>query len=104
MALPPLPDSPQAALSPRQESIARRLRQLGEGPAAFFIDACELLAEQPPRRTVTHLVAHLLREVESAVRWVLDPAFERGKGIVPVLSRFWMSWASPKTSRLRSFG
>jgi hypothetical protein len=60
-------------LSPRQESIARRLQQLGEGPAAFFIDACALLAEQPPHRTVTHVVAHLLREVESAVRSVLEP-------------------------------
>jgi hypothetical protein len=57
----PQPDRQQPALTPRQESIAKRLRQLGEGPVAFFLDACELLAEQPPRRTVTHLVAHLLR-------------------------------------------
>jgi hypothetical protein len=71
--LPPLPDRPQPALPPRQESIARRLRQLGEGPVEFFLGACELLAEQPPRGTMTHLVAHSLREVESAVRSVLEP-------------------------------
>jgi len=99
MAVPPLPDRRQVALSPRQESVARRLRQLGEGPAAFFIDACELLAEQPLHRTVTHLVAHLLREVESAVRWVLDPAFQRGTGhrasVVAVLGELGISHDEP---------
>ena len=63
------------ALSPRQERIAGRLfRQVGLGSAAFFRDACVLLAEVPPRPTATHLVAHLLREVESSVRSVLEPA------------------------------
>jgi hypothetical protein len=62
-------------LSPRQERIAGRLsRQVGLGPAAFFRDACVLLAEDPPHPTATHLVAHLLREVESSVRSVLEPA------------------------------
>jgi len=90
---------PPVALSLRQESVARRLRQLGEGSAAFFIDACGLLAEQPPRRTVTHLVAHLLRDVESAVRWVLDPAFQRGRGhrasVVAVLDELGISHNEP---------
>ena len=72
---------PQArALSPRQESIVRRLREIGEGPAEFFVAACELLAEEPRRTGVTHLVAHLLREVESAVRSVLDPAGDARQG------------------------
>jgi hypothetical protein len=63
------------ALSPRQERIAGRLfRQVGLGSAAFFRDACVLVAEVPPRPTTTHLVAHLLREVESSVRSVLEPA------------------------------
>lgn len=62
-------------LSPRQERIAARLfSQVGPGPAAFFREACELVREEPKRRSVTHLVAHLLREVESAVRSVLEPA------------------------------
>jgi hypothetical protein len=44
-------------LSPRQERIARwLLTQVGPGPAAFFRDACELMAEGQRRRTVTHLV------------------------------------------------
>src|SRR3984957_7067608 len=63
------------ALSPRQEGIAGRLSRLvGLGPVAFFRDACVLVAEVPPRPTMTHLVAHLLREVESPVRSVLEPA------------------------------
>jgi hypothetical protein len=62
-------------LSPRQEKIAGRLlSQVGPGPAEFFREACELVREQPRRRSVTHLVAHLLREVESAVRSVLEPS------------------------------
>jgi hypothetical protein len=63
------------SLSPRQEKIAGRLlSQVGPGPAEFFREACELVREQPKRRSVTHLVAHLLREVESAVRSVLEPS------------------------------
>lgn len=62
-------------LSPRQEKIVGRLlSQVGPGPAAFFREACELVREEPKRRSVTHLVAHLLREVESAVRSVLEPS------------------------------
>ena len=67
------PSGSDRALSPRQERIAGRLfRQVGLGSAAFFRDACVLLAEVPPRPTATHLVAHLLREVESSVRSVLE--------------------------------
>ena len=67
------------ALSPRQESIAGRLRaMIGEGPAAFFVDACRLVSGDPPIGTVTHVVAHLLREVESALRYVLQPTARPG--------------------------
>jgi hypothetical protein len=76
MTLEPMPELPPPALTPRQEGIATRLRQLGEGPSAFFTDACQLLAERPSHGTVTHLVAHLLREVESAMRSVLDPGYK----------------------------
>jgi hypothetical protein len=66
---------PGRSLSPRQERIAQRLfAQVGPGPAAFFRDACRLIAEGSTWRSATHLVAHLLREVESAVRSVLEPA------------------------------
>ncbi|MBY8884780.1 hypothetical protein K7472_07965 [Streptomyces sp. PTM05] len=49
-----------------------RLTQLGPGPAWFFRDACELMVERPTRVTVTHLVSHLLREVESGLRAVIS--------------------------------
>lgn len=57
---------------PRQERIYKRLALLGPGPAAFFRDAC-LLMGQPTLETTTHVVAHLLREIESAIRAVLEP-------------------------------
>ena len=64
-----------AAASPsRQERVVERLRaQIGEGPAEWFTAACELLVQEPRPRAVTHLVAHVYREVEGAVRFVLDP-------------------------------
>ena len=69
------PGDPGRSLSPRQERIAQRLfAQVGPGPAAFFRDVCSLVAEGSTWRSVTHLVAHLLREVESAMRSVLEPA------------------------------
>jgi hypothetical protein len=64
----------QPVLSPRQESIAAQLREMiGEGPAALFADACMVLFQDPRPVSASHLVAHLLREVESAVRSVLQP-------------------------------
>ncbi len=63
---------------PRQERIHRRLRLIGPGPAAFFKDACALMAGNGSLETTPHLVAHLLREVESGLRDVLVPyGFER---------------------------
>jgi hypothetical protein len=48
---------------------------------------------------VTHLVAHLLREVESAVRYVLDPTFQHGRGhrvsVVTVLDELGISHDDP---------
>ena len=80
MDLADQPGQQARALSPRQESIVRRLREIGEGPGEFFVAACELLVEEPRRTGVTHLVAHLLREVESAVRSILDPAGDARQG------------------------
>ena len=55
-----------------------RLRaQIGEGPAEWFTAACELLAQEPQPRALTHLVGHLYREIEGAVRFVLDPVKEK---------------------------
>lgn len=67
------------ALSVRQESIAAQLREMiGEGPAAFFTDASLILLDDPRPAAASHIVAHLLREVESAVRWVLQPPENSG--------------------------
>ncbi len=71
-----LPQQPEMMLSPlrldeRQERIRRRLLLIGPGPAAFFRDACLLMQRQLPLATTSHLVGHLLREVESAIRAVL---------------------------------
>lgn len=65
---------------PRQERIYRKLMRLvGPGPAAFYRDACRLIATTPLFETTTHLVSHLLRETESALRDVLESVTERTK-------------------------
>ncbi|MGH7392664.1 MAG: hypothetical protein ACREM3_24875 [Candidatus Rokuibacteriota bacterium] len=67
---------------PRQERIHRRLLLVGSGPAAFYRDVCRLMAG-PLVDATTHLVAHLLREIESAIRDVLLPRGHvepKGKG------------------------
>jgi hypothetical protein len=67
------PNSAFRFTDPRQERIYRRLDLVGPGPAAFFRDACRLMVSSTPLETTPHLVAHLLREVESALRDVLLP-------------------------------
>ena len=56
----------------RQARIHRRLGLVGEGPQAFYRDAVRLLAG-PIVESTSHLVGHLLREIESALRDVLEP-------------------------------
>lgn len=57
----------------RERDIYDRLQLIGDGPAANFFDACRIIAENENVRlqSATHLVGHLLREIESAVRDVL---------------------------------
>jgi len=63
----PLPD-------PRRPKIEARLRALvGPGPADFYLDACALVDDANRWRTVTHLMHHCMREIEAAVRDVLEP-------------------------------
>src|SRR5262245_6857121 len=59
--------------SPRQERIHRRLGLVGEGPQAFYRDALRLIRGSPLVESVTHVVGHLVREIESALRDVLEP-------------------------------
>ena len=51
---------------PHQREIARQLKFIGGAPSTYFRDACELM-DRPtePRGSVTHLVAHPLRETEA---------------------------------------
>src|SRR5207249_996422 len=70
---PEQPAGPFRFTDPRQERIYRRLRTyVGPGPAEFYRDACRLIAMPGGLATTTHLVAHLLREIESALRDVLE--------------------------------
>ena len=57
----------------RQGRIYGRLRLIGEGPASFFRDACQFMNSPAKFQSTTHLVGHLMREVESALRDVLEP-------------------------------
>jgi len=62
---------------PRQERIYQGLRSIGPGPAAFYMDACRLIATEPPLESTTHLVAHLLREIEGWICEVLETPEDR---------------------------
>lgn len=53
--------------------IAQRLALVGKGPAAHFIDACRLMDGGVDLDSRSHLVGHLLREVQSALMAVLRP-------------------------------
>lgn len=59
--------------NPRQQRIYEELQLVGPGPAAFFRDACWLMQNEGALESTSHLVAHLLREIESALRSVLRP-------------------------------
>lgn len=64
-------------LSPRQERISKRLNRLvGPGARAFFEDSCWLMENNESLSSTTHLVSHLLRDVESALRAVLAPLID----------------------------
>lgn len=60
-------------LDQRQKQIYENLCVLGEGPAAFFKDACLLMACPDEFRSTSHVVAFLLRDVESSLRYVFRP-------------------------------
>lgn len=62
----------------REEAIYRRLLLMGPGPSAFFRDACHLKSSSSiiNLKSTTHLIAHCLREIESAIGSVLSPLSE----------------------------
>lgn len=59
-------------LDDRQKLIHDRLfRLVGPGASAFYKDACRHMTVRPPFEATTHIVGHLLREIESSLRDVL---------------------------------
>jgi hypothetical protein len=60
-------------ITEQQRRIYQDLQLFGDGPAAFFKDACRLVMESNQYESTTHLVAHLLREVIGAIRDVMQP-------------------------------
>jgi len=66
-------DSPNFS-NQQQARISHQLNSLvSPGAAAFWRDACCLMEIEPPLESTTHLVGHLLREIESSLRDVLEP-------------------------------
>jgi hypothetical protein len=61
--------------------VAERLGRLVSPAAqAFFVDACRLMAASNDLQTTSHLVGHLVREIESSMRAVLETLVEPIKG------------------------
>lgn len=65
--------------SPKQARIYDRLKHIGPGPARFYRDACILLKADNSLESKSHLVAHLFRDIESAICAVLEMPEDRDK-------------------------
>ncbi len=65
---------------PRQKRIYEELRELvGSGLAAFFRDACWIMANPKVLETSAHLIAHCLREIEEQFRMIFAPVIGKSK-------------------------
>jgi hypothetical protein len=65
-------------VDPRQRRLYELLlRLIGPGAATYYRDACRLMVLEPPFDTNTHLIMHLMRELESSLRDVLVALAER---------------------------
>jgi len=77
---------------PKQQRIFDNLNRLvGPGPATFYCDACRVMKSREIE-SVVNLVAHLFREIESALRDVLE--------LLPVDSKGYNSREKEKVSKL----
>ena len=80
--------SPYAFKDPTEYRVYQGLyRLISPGSAMFFQDACELLSRDEPLQTTTHLVGHLCREIESALRGVLGSLVPKEQGGILAWSR-----------------
>ena len=69
-------------LRPDQARLADQLSQLRlPDSATLYRDACRLMEAPESLASTSHLVAHLLREVESSLRQVIRPIVEIGAQI-----------------------
>jgi hypothetical protein len=76
-----MPDQPSPFRDQRQRRMAERLGRLVSPAAqAFFIDACRLMSASSDLQTTSHLVGHLVREIESSMRAVLQTLVDPVKG------------------------
>lgn len=65
----------------RENRIYKKLNQLvGPGPAEFFQAATWLINNESRPQATSHLVGHLMREIESALRQVVVPFISGDKG------------------------
>lgn len=53
--------------------VLEGLRLISPAAASFYRDACRIMEMEEPFESTTHLVAHLIREIESSLRWALEP-------------------------------
>ena len=56
---------------PKKHKIHERLELVGPGPASFYRDACYLMKGNCDLKSKSHIIGHLFREIESAIRDVL---------------------------------
>ena len=68
----PPPGSP-APDGPRMRVTLRLSKLVGQGGADFYKDACALMDDPIRFSSTSHLVGHLIREIESSLRDVLQP-------------------------------
>ena len=66
-------NSPFRISDPRQLRIYEGLLRIGIGPAAAFKDACQIMESPGQFEYSSHLVAHLVREIESGIRSIIEP-------------------------------
>lgn len=62
---------------PKKIQIHDGLRLISPAAASFYRDACRVMEMESPFESATHVVAHLIREIESSLRWALDPYKQR---------------------------
>lgn len=76
----PVPDG-------RRMRVTLRLRKLvGQGASDFYKDACTLMDDPDRLSSTSHLVGHLVREIESSLRAVLQP-FAQEAGTVRQITK-----------------